>query len=372
MGVVVKFYRGAWWVFINHRTVRKSRRIGKSRERAETIAEEIRDRLARKDLRLTAARGETLAAYGRRWLAAASTLKASTKRFYQDNLELHLVPAIGTVPIASVTRADVKALIHAAHRKQLGPATVTGILRTLSTILSEAVEDGHLQANPALRLGRLRRALRDPNATKRAPIDPYTRDEAAALVEAASAGAPIWSAFTLCALRTGMRLGELRAVRWGDLDWRGRFVHVGRNFVEGAYTVPKSGHARRVDLSAQLVVALRLWRRRLRAEWLAKGEPMPALVFPSSTGTPLDDSKVRKAIRAIVRRAEVRERASIVHVLRHTFASQLLSHGASLVYVKEQMGHASIQVTVDVYGALLERGDRSVVDKLDATGTGVK
>jgi integrase len=371
MGVIVKWFRGAWWVFINHKKQRRSKRIGKDKARAEAVAAEIRERLARKDLGLTIQRdaSETVAAYGRRWLEHATTLKASTKRFYGDNLDLHIVPALGHVPVAEVTRADVRTLLKACQRKRLGPLTTTGIIRTLSTILSEAVEDGHLQANPALRPGRMRRAMRDPNAPKKKRIDPYTREEAAALVEAAP---PAWRVWLLCALRTGMRLGELRALRWGDIDWRGRFISVGRNYVEGSFTVPKSGHARRIDLSAQLRGELRLWRRRLRAEWLAKGEPVPDLVFPNPVGKPWDDSKIRRIVRGIVTKAEVRERASILHVLRHTFGSLLLQQGESLVYVKEQMGHASIQVTVDVYGHLIPGGNRGAVDKLDATGTGGK
>jgi integrase len=93
------------------------------------------------------------------------------------------------------------------------------------------------------------------------------------------------------------------------------------------------------------------------------------LVFPSSAETPLDDSKVRKAFVQIARKAEVRVRPKPVHVLRHTFASLLIQNGESLVYVKEQMGHSSIQVTVDIYGHLLKGGNRSAVDRLDDDGT---
>lgn len=173
----------------------------------------------------------------------------------------------------------------------------------------------------------------------------------------------------LCALRTGLRLGELRALEWGSLDWRQRFIRVDRNFVEGQFTTPKNGTARDVDMSLQLRAALRLWRRRQRVAWLVVGRPLPRLVFPSDVETPLDDSKIRKAILAIVKKAEVRRRRSIVHVLRHTFGSLLIQQGESLAYVKEQMGHASIQITVDVYGHLVPGGNRSAVDRLDSGAT---
>ena len=72
------------------------------------------------------------------------------------------------------------------------------------------------------------------------------------------------------------------------------------------------------------------------------------------------------AMFAIVTKAEVRRRRSVVHVLRHTFASLLIQQGESLTYVKEQMGHASIQVTADIYGHLVPGGNRSAVDRLDS------
>lgn len=370
MGVRVRQKPGdrAWWVFIHHRRQRKSKRIG-DKATAERVAKAIRERLARADLYLGAKQvAETLQAYAATWLTSAeATLKASTVRFYRDNLVNHIYPAVGTVRLTQFARPDVKRLLEALAGKGLGSKTSTGILRTLSTVLSEAVEDGRLPANPALRPGRLRRRLSDPNALKATTIDPYTREEVTALLDAAAAHFPEWYAFLLMALRTGLRLGELRALQWGSIDWRERFIRVERNFVEGKETTPKSGFVRNVDMSLQLRAALRLRRRQQRADWMARGLSLPKLVFPSSDRTPLDDSNVRKVVRRIVTTAEIRQRRSIIHVMRHTFGSLLLQQGESLVYVKEQMGHASIQVTVDIYGHLLQGGNRGAVDRLDDT-----
>ena len=365
MGVRVRFYRGSWWIFIHHQGRRRAKKIG-DRETAERLAKEIRQRLARGELRLPAAETETVRTYSTAWLTdVALTLKTSTLRFYRDNLENHVWPVLGAVPVARVDRTHVKQLLVALRGKGLRPTTVTGILRTLSTVLSEAVEDGRLPANPALRPGRLRRQLRDPNAPRRPAVDPYTREEVALLLETARTQLGTWYPFLLCALRTGLRLGELRALEWGDLDWRQRFVRVERNFVEGKLTTPKSGRSRQVEMSLQLRAVLRLWRRQQRAAWLKAGRSLPALVFPSAAGTTLDDANIRKAMLLIVTKAEVRRRRSIIHVLRHTFGSLLIQQGESLAYVRDQLGHASIQVTVDVYGHLVPGGNRGAVDRLD-------
>jgi integrase len=136
---------------------------------------------------------------------------ASTVRFYRDHLENHVLPLLGSQLLSTIGRRDVKRLLVELRGKGLRPTTITGIVRTLSTILSEAMEDEKLPANPALRPGRLRRGLRDPNRAQKPHIDPYSRDEAALLVETATRWFPEWHAFLLCALRTGLRLGELRA-----------------------------------------------------------------------------------------------------------------------------------------------------------------
>ena len=87
------------------------------------------------------------------------------------------------------------------------------------------------------------------------------------------------------------------------------------------------------------------------------------MVFPSRLGTLLDDANVRHIFKRGLEKAELRQIR--FHDLRHTFASLLIQQGESLAYVKEQMGHSSIQVTVDVYGHLVPGGNRAAVDRLD-------
>lgn len=308
---------------------------------------------------------DTVETFANHWLEHATELKASTARFYRDHLDNHIIPLLGQRPVADIKRTDIKRLIEALTAKKLKPPTIGGVVRTLSRVLSEAVEEERLAANPAFRPGLLHRKLRDPNAPKRTEIDPYTREEAQILTETARKHFPAWYPFLLCALRTGMRLGELRALQWGQIDWRNSFISVERNFVEGVTTTPKNGKTRRVDMSPQLRTALRLWRWQQRAPWFARGLRLPQIVFPSSVGTPHDDSKIRKAMVDIVTKAEVRRRPSIIHVLRHTFASLHLQQGESLAYVRDQMGHGSIQVTVDVYGHLVPGGNRQAAARLD-------
>jgi integrase len=363
MGVKVKFHKGAWWIFINHQGRRKAKRIG-DRETAHEVARKIRQRLALGDLRLLASEpSETLRVYAGRWLVTGEAQrKASTQRFYRFNLNLHILPALGDRPIASIKRKHCRELLISCQQKGLKPASLRGVNRTLSVVLSQAVDDELLPANPAFRMGKHVRAG-DENAPSE--IQPFTREEAYRFLQVAETKFPEWYPFFLCALRTGMRLGELLALQWGDLDLNARAADVRRNLVAGRITTTKNRQRRRVDLSKHLTDTLRSLRTKRKAASLKSGSPLAPWVFCNRDGEPLDGDNLRKRVfYRILELTKVREIR--FHDLRHTYASHLIQQGESLAYVKEQLGHSSIQVTVDIYGHLIPSANRAAVDKLDA------
>ncbi len=366
MGVTVKFRKGAWWIFINHRGHRKAKRIG-DRDTARRVGQAIRERLALGDLNLELADdGSRLQPYAERWLKnAAVSLKASTVAFYRGNLTLHVFPALGTRLVSSIRRADCRQVIADCRAKGLALPTVRGIARTLSVVLAAAVEDEILPANPALRLGKYLRRGDEPEAEP----DPFTREEAEHLVATAAEYFPEWHPWVITGLRTGLRAGELLGLQWSDADWRGRFVQITRSIVRGKVTTPKNYQRRRVDLSPQLRAELRRWRAQQSAAWLARGRSRSAWVFPSSTGTPLDESKARKVFNQILDKAELHRRGP--HQMRHTFASLLLQAGVPITYVSQQLGHRDASIRLRVYAHWLPdaTADRGV-DRLDDGATG--
>ena len=209
--------------------------------------------------------------------------------------------------------------------------------------MASAVEDEILPANPALRLGKHLRRGDEPEPEP----DPFTREEAEHLVAVAAESFPEWHPWVMTGLRTGLRAGELLGLQWPDVDWRGRFVQITRSIVRGKVTTPKNHQRRRVDLSPQLRAELRRWRRQQHATWLERGRSRPAWVFPSSTGTSLDESKARKAFNQILDKAELHRRGP--HQMRHTFASLLLQAGVPITYVSQQLGHRDASITLRVY-----------------------
>ena len=179
--------------------------------------------------------------------------------------------------------------------------------------------------------------------------------------------------FFLCAARTGLREGELIGLRPHDLDFNGRFINVQRSISRGKVTTPKNGKTRRVDMSLQLTNTLDAFVAAKKAEAIRKeierpeehrGEVMEGWLFTTPNGSQLDPNNMRKHVfyrgldLAGLRRVRF-------HDLRHTFASLLIQQGESLAYIKDQLGHHSIQITVDTYGHLVPGGNRQAVDRLD-------
>ena len=365
MGVKVRYRRGTWWVYVDHQGRRRAKKVG-DRSTATQVARAIRKRLLLGDLGTDGVTPEqTLEAYTRAWLESAkATLKASTLTFYGGALKNHVLPFLGRRQVSSIGRADCRELIVRCRAKGLRINSVRGIARTLSAVLSQAVEDEFLPANPALRLGKYLRRGDEPEAEP----DPFTRQEAELLVAVAAECFPEWHAWVLTGLRAGLRAGELLGLQWGDVDWRGRYLLVTRSIVRGRQTTPKNHQRRRVDLSPQLRAVLRLWRAQESATWLARGAARPMWIFPSRTDTPLDESKMRKAFHQILDRAQLHRRGP--HQMRHTFASLLLQAGVPITYVSRQLGHRDSAITLRVYAHWLpDVGGEKGVDRLDTDAT---
>jgi integrase len=165
--------------------------------------------------------------------------------------------------------------------------------------------------------------------------------------------------------RTGFRIGEAMALQWQDVNPRDRKIRVERAFSAGELTTPKAGHGRDVDLSQQTADILQRLRVKRAAETLRrKWGDVPAWLFPSEAGEPMDDSNVRKVFARVVKAAGLPGHFT-PHSLRHTFASLLLQQGESPEYVRAQMGHASIAITVDLYGRWLRKDNLAAIDRLD-------
>jgi integrase len=368
MAVKIRERKGKWWVFIDHNGKRKAKCVGEKRA-AQHVAETIAAKLKLGEFDLADPNDEKPAhafdAYFRNWLETyvRAHCKDSTYAGYETAFRLYLKPRFGQKDISGVTRDDVKQLAYGMLAQGKSRSYVKATLAPLSEMFNHAIEDGHFTVvNPALRVLRRNRV---EDGARREKADYLTREEVTQLLATCREHFPVWEPFVLCLVRTGVRIGEGVALQWLDIDFNARFAKIERNLVDGKLTTPKSGKARRVDLSAQLTETLRALLVERKKETLRRGwGEMPAWVFVNESGNPVDPDNFRKRVwPKILAKAGLRQIR--IHDLRHTYASLLIQQGESLAYVQEQMGHHSIRVTVDTYGHLVPGGNRAAVDRLD-------
>jgi integrase len=250
----------------------------------------------------------------------------------------------------------------------LARGTIKNAIAVLRCLFNQAIEDGIVESNPAARLGRFTRAAR----TSEAKGISLELEEVQSFLDAASEVCSEYYALFLTGFRAGLRRGELVAVQFGDLqfgkdeDDPNRFIWVQHNYVLHQHTTTKSKKPRRVDMSQELRRALMELRdaRLLKAYQGGKTDISGELVFPGPDGGILDpDNLYHRYFVPVLAKAGIRKIR--LHDLRHTFGSLLIQAGASIVYVKEQMGHSNIQVTVDTYGHLIPGANVNYVDRLD-------
>jgi len=373
MGVAIRKKRGKWFVFVNQNGQRKAKCIGTSKAAAEHVRRVLEAKLALGEFNVLDDEKEPVPrfdAYADRWLKEHASIecKGSTKEGYEGVLRNYLRPRFGKKPLDSIKREDLKAMIAEMIEGKLSRGTIKNAIAVIRRMFNEAIESGIVQTNPAAKLGRFTKAAHS-SEKKGVALTPA---EAQAFLQAAKDVCPEYYVLFMTALRAGLRRGELVALQFGDLnfgseeDFGSRFLLVQHNYVLREHTTTKSRKSRRVDMSRELRRALLDIRdqRLLSAYQKGRSDIADELVFLGPDGGILDpDNLYHRFFLPVLAKAGIRKIR--LHDLRHTFGSQLIQAGASIVYVKEQMGHSSIQVTVDTYGHLIPGANVNYVDILD-------
>jgi integrase len=343
----VKGYRGSYWV----RTADGPKRryvSGKKRE-------DVRDKLARAlSDRLGGlvfdAGTLTVGEYLDRWMRdVEGTVRESTHQRYEYAVGPHVKPALGSIKLKDLNPAQVRWFYRDRLDSGLSPASVHKLQVVLHKALKAAVSDGLIPRNVAA-------GLKLPKLS-REEIDPLNREEARRLLEAAK-GERLEALYML-ALNTGMRLGELLALNWDDVDLEGEVLRVRRTLTRAGkvYTTgePKTRNSRRViRLTGAAVEALRGHLPRQLEEMGRMGSLYQpgGLVFATEVGTIVNPSNVRnRSLKPLLKKAGLRPVR--FHDLRHTCATLLLLKNVNPKIVSELLGHASVSITLDVYSHLM-------------------
>jgi integrase len=355
---------GEWWVFIDHQGKRKAKKIGRDKKFAQEVAKKIEAKLTLGDVGITDERQKSplFKDYAELWLNGyiKGMRRQSTFVRYQDILTRYVYPALGNKPVDEIRRGEIRDLLLKLNNRGLARATICLVRDVISGPLSFAHDEELIPVNPIAGITKRLQLRRE----KKTVVEPLTGEEVSLFLETCVVRTPEHYPFFLCAFRTGMRLGELLGLRWGDLDWHGKFILVQRSYKLGRMTPTKTGKVRRVDMSDQLIGAMGSLHTERKREALQEGRGEAVETVFHRAGKPMEQNYIRRVFKRILVQAGLREIR--LHDIRHTFASLLLSDGASPVYVKEQLGHSSIQMTVDIYGHLIPSSNREMVNRLDS------
>jgi len=272
-------------------------------------------------------------------------LKPSTLRSYQSNLDSHIEPFFGAMQLAEVTLASAQEFIKTLLGKGLSPKTIGNVIVVLKEMFKHAVQWGYLDANPVQYVERPRGEDKE--------MDVLTPEEIRRLLDAQEE--PLRT-LLLTEVLSGMRQGELFGLQWDDIDFEKHQIHVRRSLWHGTLGTPKSRRSRRaINMSPTLEEALRAFKATHRRS---------EFVFSTERGTPIDADNFRHRVfpQALQRAGLRRVR---FHDLRHTYTSLLIAQNAHPKYIQAQLGHASIQTTLDRYGHLMPELHQAEAQKLD-------
>jgi integrase len=307
---------------------------------ARARASEAEVELARSGGHWSPATKVTVREYAERWLSEhGPTLRPQTLAGYRRIFEQELLPEFSRIPLAGLSRAQIKTYM--ARRASTGVAanTVRNSVGPLRAMLSTALEDGLVRENVALRLPRMGQSQRK--------VEVPTPEQVDALIAAArpDARGPI----TLSAT-AGLRRGEVFALRWEDVDFDQRLIRIRASNTNGTITKPKTAAGERL---VPMFGSLRQLLLEVRAASRYKTDS--DFVFPDPFGKPVVPNSWLK-----YRFYPAREAADApklrFHDLRHFAVSQLIAQGANVLQIARVAGHSDPSITLRVYSHLMADG----------------
>jgi integrase len=263
--------------------------------------------------------------------------KPTTLDNYRAILRSHLLPRFGELAVSSVKKHDVEEFMAALTETGKAARTRSGIFKLLSQILTFAQRHGWCEENPC-------RSVRRPQVRECSEIRFLNQEELDALISTVNVSegpfGPTDRAIFLTAAMTGMRQGELLALRWRDVDWEAKRIQVRRNYTRGHWSTPKSRSGERaVPLSGKVEVELRAHYRHSRFS----GEDDLVFANPLS-GEVLPHGSLVRRFKKTLKAAGVRKVR--FHDLRHTFGTRIAAAGVPMRVLQEWMGHRDYRTTL--------------------------
>lgn len=278
-------------------------------------------------------------------------LKSSSKERYLATYNNHIkMTDLGAIRLSDISRMWLQRYF---NESELSHGQVDATKKLLSKFFTFAVADGYVLRNPVT-------GIRNPKPKNSEEKEIFTIEEIKKILSIESRH----SCQIKMLLYTGMRLGESLALTWDDIDLEKRTILVNKAYDQrGRLTTPKTTTSKRLfAFPDHMISDLKVKELQNKAEKVKRGFELSNLVFPSETGTPLNQRNFRRAYEKILVEAGVEYRPP--HTLRHTFTTSAQKLGIAIEDVAKMLGHSSINTTREIYTHYDSEDLRKLVNKL--------
>ena len=289
------------------------------------------------------------------------TLRITTRTDYENRIYNHIIPEIGKIPLNRLSQSDLQQFyakektdgrkLHAkTYGKGLSDRTIRGIHANCRTALQRAVQEGLIRTNPAVGCKLPPKKARE--------MQVLTQNEILRFLHQAKEEG--YYELFLLELGTGMRRGEILALKWSDLNFKTGELHIERQvyIIKAEVIISASktkASIRTVILPPSLLKTLAVYKETVDSEWM-----FPS---PSNNGRPRNPSSVRKRLQLILERTGCKKVR--FHDLRHTFATMVLEHGMDVKTLSATIGHVSSATTLDIYSHITDTMQRQAAVHID-------
>jgi integrase len=285
---VREIYPGSWYLRISYQNIRKTKKVG-TKERAVELQKKLTTALElygldalkvieenhEREIRKATNPLPKIEEFSGQWLEELekTDLKRSTKENYAFLINKHIVPEFGDMRLDALDYARIKRCVIRKSAKY-SKDTMRLMIAVLRSMIQEAVNEGILQTNPVVKLGKFYCKARK----LKSKIDPLTLEELHQIEEKCREKFPEYYGFILCMARTGMRIGEVTGLQWQDIDFKNNYIVVQRNIPHHRQveTTKTEASQRKVDMSPELAAELIRLRTEQKKQVLAEGTTFDA------------------------------------------------------------------------------------------------
>lgn len=305
------------------------------------------------------------------------TIRENTKRYYNTVYSKHISPSLGNFKLTDITQYQIKKLIKELQKNGYHYETCNKVRILMIDMFNKAIINEYVRKNPAKGIS----LKRNEDVDRRV----LSQEEQTIFFDCSKG--TFYDNLFVTAVSTGMRIGELAALRWKDIDWSNKVIHVTRTLVyqkyendthkEFHFEKPKTRTSNRdIPINRQCEIALK--KQFLQKSVVVTKQPITKdvgedyldLLFTTKFNTPLNSQIVCDAIKKIIdeinlTRDYVDEMELFsAHCFRHTFATRCFESGIQPKTVQAYLGHATLQMTMDLYTSVMPKQLNKEMDKI--------